>query len=165
MEQWRTVVHNGETYDNYEVSTEGRVRSLNYKRTGEIRVLKPHNNGYGYLQVALNSKHIKIHRLVAETFIPNPNNYSDVNHINENKHDNRVENLEWVSHKQNMCHGTCVERSTKARSKKVICIETNTIYDSISQAYHETGIPFQNISEVCKGKRQTAGGYHWKFVD
>lgn len=93
----------------YEVSNKGQVRSLNYKRTGEIKILKLRVNKYGYLQVHLskNGKHYakSIHRLVAQTFIPNPNNYSQVNHKDEKRDNNNVENLEWCNCKYNNNYG------------------------------------------------------------
>ena len=93
----------------YEVSNKGQVRSLNYKRTGEIKILKLRVDKYGYLQVHLskNGKHYakSIHRLVAQTFIPNPNNYSQVNHKDEKRDNNNVENLEWCNCKYNNNYG------------------------------------------------------------
>ena len=167
MEQWKTI--NG--YENYEVSTAGNVRN---KRTG--RILKPAKNR-GYLQVGLyneNGKHktFYIHRLVAIAFIPNPDNLPEVNHINENKEDNSVDNLEWISHKNNMSHGTRGERQGKAfkktlkekkiNYKKVYCVELDQEFDSITEAQEATGA--WNINRCCQGKQETAGGYHWKYV-
>ena len=169
MEEWRTVVIDGEVWDNYEVSNLGRVRSLNWRNSGKVKVLKQHDNGKGYLQVALSgggtTKYYLIHRLVVNAFIPNPNNYVEVNHIDENKSNNHVDNLEWITHKENMNHGTRTERSTKIRSKKIRCIETNEIYNSMAEVERKLGLNQGSISRVCNGKRKTCGGYHWEYVD
>lgn len=90
-------------YDNYLVSNYGRVLSKGdetnrYKRNFDT-ILSPANNGRGYLFVNIEGKDIYVHRLVAETFIPNPNNYLEINHKNENKQDNSVNNLEWCDKK------------------------------------------------------------------
>ena len=121
----------------------------------------------GYLQVALCQKTKQtfyIHRLVAETFIPNPHGLKEVNHINENKHDNRVENLEWISKKNNINYGTGKQRSAEQRGKQVRCVETGIIYESIKQASEKTGITQTTICNCCKGKQKTTGGLHWEYV-
>lgn len=95
--------------DRYEVSDRGRVRSLNYHRTGEIKELKTRVDRYGYLCISLpmegnRRKHFTIHRLVAIAFIPNPDNKPEVNHKDGNKKNNYPSNLEWVSMKENQRH-------------------------------------------------------------
>lgn len=113
MEIWKSI----KDYPDYEVSSYGRVRSIDRYITNSLnrtifyksKILKfSHNNKTGYNQVALyKNKKIKtfsIHRLVAETFIPNPNNYLEVNHIDGDKTNNHVENLEWVTRKENITH-------------------------------------------------------------
>ena len=169
-EQWRTCVYDGVVYDGYEVSTWGRVRSLNYKHTGKIEIIKQGDDGRGYLFVHLwknrKQKTCKVHRLVAIAFIPNPDNLPEINHINENKHDNRVENLEWCTRKYNINHGTRTERQAKTRGKKVRCIETGVIYDSTRHVECETGLAHSSICQCCKGQRyKTVGGFHWEYVD
>lgn len=165
MEQWKQVEIDSELW-NYEVSSLGNVRN---KSTG--RLLKPYDNK-GYLQVKLcknsnNHRVLYVHRLVANAFIPNPNNYTDVNHINEIKQDNRVENLQWLSHKENMSHGTQAERGQATKRKRyhtnqvfirVKYIDTGIIYDSIRQAERETGYKGAEIYDCCKR------GEHWEFI-
>lgn len=86
----------------YQVSNQGRVKSLDYNNTGEVKTLKLNKTGNGYLQVNLKGKILLVHRLVAESFIPNPDNKPCVDHINTIRDDNRVENLRWVTPKENM---------------------------------------------------------------
>ena len=120
MEEWRAVPG----YEGlYEVSSYGRVKSLKrYKsNNGGIplikeRILKPYNDKKGYLNVRLRNKNFKVHRLVAQAFIPNPNNLPQVNHKNEDKSDNRVDNLEWCTAKYNNTYGT---RQDKVRDTKI----------------------------------------------
>ena len=112
-EIWRPVVG----YEGlYEVSNIGRVRSLDrfYYRLHKGKVLSPTKDRYGYLTVTLNcngkSKTIKIHRLVAQAFLPNPDNLPQVNHKDEDKTNNNVDNLEWCTAKYNVNFGTRQER-------------------------------------------------------
>lgn len=109
--------------DLYEVSNLGRVKSLNYHLTGKERIIKPFKNKKGYLRVNLfrNGKQKKflVHRLVATAFIPNPNNLPQVNHRDEVKTNNFVENLEFCDAKYNANYGTHNVRSAASRSKPV----------------------------------------------
>lgn len=122
----------------YEVSSLGRVRSLNYRKTGKTQILKLVINKKGYLQVELwkegKKKNYKVHRLVAEAFLENPQNLPQVNHLDENKQNNNVENLEYCDLKYNCNYGTRNERMGKAKNKKVICLELNKIFESAKEA-------------------------------
>lgn len=158
----------------YQVSDLGRVKSLSRKRIDRNqilpeRILKPiFNKKRGYYQIYLRKNNIsctfKPHRLVAEAFIPNPDNLPEVNHKDENKVNNRVDNLEWCTSKYNSNYGTINNRIAKALSKPVKCVETNIVYKSVREANRQTKIDTTSISRVCRGKQQTAGGYHWKYV-
>lgn len=172
-EQWKPIIieKNGVVYDytnKYEVSNMGRVRSLNYRSNGGIEVLKLRERK-GYLNVGLcmngKQQQFLVHRLVATAFIPNPNNLPEVNHRNENKYDCSINNLEWCDRKYNVNYGTGHKRSTKTQSKKVICLETGVIYESTMDVQRKLGLFNSNINNVCKGKRKTAGGYHWMYLD
>ena len=113
-------------YEDYEVSNFSRVKSYKYdKENGKI--MKPYRDTKGYLQIDIsldgrkrkNRKHFVIHRLVAEAFIPNPDNLSQVNHKDENKENNRVDNLEWCTNEYNSRYGTKSERVAEKTRKPV----------------------------------------------
>lgn len=166
MEEWRDVVG----YEGlYKVSSLGRVKSLNYRNTGKEQILKPYKNNYGYLIVNLSKggkeRRALIHRLVAHAFIPNPYNLQFVNHKDENKLNNCVENLEWCDQGYNNRYGTRTERMAKKLSKPVMCVDTCVIYPSVHEAERDTGTHYQNIIKCCRGKRNIAGGFHWRYVE
>lgn len=163
MEVWKPV----EGWNNYEVSNFGQVRNC---RTG--RVLKPCDNGNGYLQVNLYENGLRkcyqIHRLVAIAFIPNPAGLPQVNHISEVPTDNRACNLEWCDAKYNNNYGSHNEKVALALSKPVeqYDLEGNYIRTWIGakEAERQTGICNSHISQCCNGKRKTAGGFIWRFA-
>jgi hypothetical protein len=157
-------------FPDYEVSNLGRVCSFKGKYP---KILKPGKNRYGYLYVILynGGKMIgkTIHRLVAEAFVPNTENKPQVNHIDENKGNNVAENLEWVTPMENSNHGTRNKRMAETKGKAVVQYTTNGVfmaeYLSIAEAGRVTGINQSHISEVCQGKRKTAGGYIWLYEE
>ena len=180
----------------YEVSNLGRVKSLNYNKTGKERIMKSYDNGKGYLKVQLfkegKDKGYYMHVLVATAFCENPEGYTEVNHINEIKSDNRAENLEWVSHEYNLNYGTRNKRAgkklkgrkqseehIKKRIKKMTnnpklskpVIGINKIsgliieFPSTQEASRQTGINHGNICACLKGKRNSAGGHIWFYAD
>lgn len=163
-----------EGYENYQISNLGNVKSLNYKRTGKDKILKPIKDKKGYLMVNLckqaKSKTYKIHRLVAQAFLPNQNNLPQVNHKDEDKQNNAASNLEWCTNKYNSNYGTRNQRVGKSninhtkRSKQVLCVENGVIYPSTMELQRQLGLPQQNISHCCNGKRKTCGGFHWCYV-
>ena len=155
----------------YEVSNFGRVKSLK-RNTATDRLLKPHNTKK-YLQVCLCKNGVKadklIHRLVAEAFIPNPDNLPEVNHKDENKLNNAVSNLEWISQIGNLRYGTRFERIGKAKSKAVRASNAEGVlvgeYASINEAAEKTGLAPINISRCCRGIYKRSGGYTWQYIE
>lgn len=152
----------------YQISNYGDVKSLNYLHTGNERILKPGNNGGGYLCVFLckNGKVKKffVHRLVAETFLENPENFPQVNHIDENKQNNVVTNLEWCSSQYNMTYNNKHLRN----AKKIACYKDNKlvkIYDAIVDVENDGFSHHQNVCSALKGRIKSAYGYSWKYID
>lgn len=165
----------------YEVSNYGNVRSVdrivkvkNYYRPIRGRVLKHVLGNSGYLFVRLSKgnkvKQVDIHRLVALAFIANPNNYIQVNHKDENKLNNRVDNLEWCSASYNINYGTRNERSSLKNSKPINQYDKQgkliNTYSSILDAGKQfsSKSAFSNISKAVTGKYKSAYGYVWKYV-
>ena len=159
----------------YQVSNEGRIKSIPHcikankhggKRIAEERIKNITIGWHGYLWVSLckngKSKTYSVHRLVAITFIKNPNEFPAVNHIDGNKENNHVSNLEWCTNHENQMHAS--RNGLLPRSKTVICIETGKLYQSSGEAERETGICGRNIRSACAGKYKTAGGHRWKWV-
>ena len=148
----------------YAATSCGRVWSYRRKK-----FLKPGNDGRGYKIVSLSKngerKTYKIHRLVVETYLPNPDNLPQVNHKDENKANNALQNLEYCDAAYNTNYGTGKERSAKARSKKIQCIETQEVFDSIKDAAKAINRSTGNICDCLAGRNKTTAGYHWKYYD
>ena len=168
----------------YQVSNLGRVKSLARFRVGKSgsntrmpeQLLKQSITKDGYKRVGLRNgyrqKYFFIHRLVAQAFIPNPDNLPQVNHIDENKANNCVDNLEWCSIVYNNTYGNrCTKMAATQMnrddlSKPVICVELGRTFHSINEAARFFGFSFPEcISRCCKLKYKTAYGYHWQYVD
>lgn len=197
METWMPIPG----YENeYMVSDLGRVRSLDRKvkkwdgvRTVYGKVLKG-SVRCGYPCVGLykngTSKYFSVHRLVASVFIPNPHNLPEVNHKDESRDNNAIDNLEWCDRKYNVNYGTCPERIGKHSgasrtgmprkrgkdSKKcvpVICVTTGERFYSRMEAANKYGINMKNITTCCKNRernphgkgRRTCGGMEWSYAD
>ena len=167
LEIWRDI----KNYEGiYEVSNLGRIKSISRNGTiKENRILKP-NKVMGYSQVGLQKyvtrKYKKIHRLVAEAFIPNPENKKEVNHKDGNKTNNCVDNLEWVTTSENQLHSYY---KLKNNIKSVIQLSLNNEiikeWESIAKVEQELKISNADICKCCKGKRKTAGGYKWRYKE
>ena len=154
-----------EGFEKYEVSNLGRVRNA---KSG--RILKPHLIQSGYLKHSLygydKRKNLLLHRILATAFIDNPEGKPCVNHIDENKLNNDLSNLEWCTERENVIHGTRTKRAAEKLSKKVIQLDLNdnvlNEFESMRQAERETGVSVGNISSCCNGKTKSAGGYKWR---
>ena len=150
----------------YQINSVGNIIN---KETGHI--IKPRINKDGYYRVILYKNHKKttmlVHRLVALTFISNPNNLPYINHKNEIKTDNRFSNLEWCDAKYNVNYGTAIDRRRIKRYKKVIQKnkqgEFIKLWDSIKEAGETLKINVHNISYCCSGKLASAGGFVWNY--
>lgn len=163
-EIWKPVVG----YEGlYEVSNLGRVKSLITSR-----ILKPGRHNIGYLIVSLTinkkSRMRYVHRLVAEAFIPNPDNLSVINHKDEDKTNNHYLNLEWCTQKYNNHYSKVWEKSSLIKNKKPILQFTKdgefvAEYPSGYSAYKLTNIHQTSISACCRGKLKSAGDYIWRF--
>ena len=153
-------------HNKYEASTFGRIRNT---KTLHIKTIIFDGNyckfGYDYSVNKVRYKGwYRVHRAIAETFLPNPDNLPQVNHKDENKTNNNVWNLEWCSRKYNMNYGTMRERGARKIGKAVQCIETGITYWCANEAERQTGIWATHIREACKNNKRTAGGYHWQNV-
>ena len=157
----------------YQISNMGNVKSLNYLRTGKESILKPQKTGKEYLYVYLykdgKSKGYRIHRLVATAFCENPEGYTEVNHINEDKADCRAENLEWCSRSYNLSYNGRAKKVAEKKSKPVIAIhKINGLilkFPSAHEASRQLRIASNNICECCQGKRKSIGGFYWYYED
>ena len=151
----------------YQISNLGRVKSLGNNKTRKEKILKSSKNTNGYLLVNLHKegkqKHYYIHRLVVIAFIPNPDNLSQVNHINEDKTDNRVENLEWCDSKYNLNYGTRTEKTQKPILQFNLDGKFIKKWDSAIQVERELGFNQGNIGKCCKGKIKSAYGFKWRY--
>jgi hypothetical protein len=149
----------------YAVTSCGKVWS--YRKN---KFLKPLTHNNGYLRVNIYSANRKcktcmLHRLVAETYLANPTNLPQVNHKDENKLNNCLNNLEFCTAAYNNSYGTHVSRTAEAHSSPVYCVELNTCYKSIADAASALQISKGNLCSVIKGNRTTAGGYHWRLAN
>ena len=163
--------------DGYLVHRDGSIYKLNYNRTKTMRRIKQWQNSDGYLKFNCNGKTTFAHRFVAECFLPNPNNLPFINHKNEIKNDNRVENLEWCNHKYNVNYGTRnkrsgisnlkVQRNNPKKSKKVFQYTLNKVlikeWVSLSEIGRVLGFGIGHISSCCLGKRKSAYDYFWTY--
>ena len=154
----------------YEVSDKGRVKSIGY---GKERILRPGRAGGGYLMVNLckngEKKKFLVHRLVSQTFIPNPDNLPQVNHKDENPSNNYVQNLEWCDQKYNANYGTRTKRQSEKLSKPVLQYTESGAFvrewKSTRDVQRKLNYNNGNISKCCTGKRKSAYGFIWKFKD
>lgn len=187
MELWRDAPG----HEGYQVSNEGRVKSLAREivyKDGRIKhqkekLLKPQTVVGGYLRICLSKdgkkEYPKVHRLVAQAFLPNPHGYTEVNHKDENKTNNTVwvnedgsvdlekSNLEWCTHEYNMNYGTRNQRSAEGRSKKVYQYTLDGTLVKIWKSTQEcgrNGFGQGNVAACCRGELDKYKGFRWSYV-
>lgn len=177
MEIWKDI----KGYEGlYQVSSYGRVMSLGNGKSGKSiqRIMKPHKTNKGYLQVGLCKdgvrKLFKIHRLVAAAFIPNLLDYTQVNHRDENKENNHIDNLEYCDNTYNYHYGTRIERVSEINknnscSRPIIQYELDGTFvrewPSIRETKRECGYNNRGIIGCCNGEFKTAYGYIWRYKE
>lgn len=170
----------------YEVSNFGRVRSLDMVlpmiangvvttrvRHGVLRKFHKGHTGYDYVMLRKQGhpRNCRVHRIVAQAFIPNPNNLPEVNHKDENKSNNRADNLEWCTSSYNHRYGTTIERAADKIRRPVFQLSMDgqiiKRYNSVTEAEKATGVTTSTISGCCKGSygHKSAGGYRWRYAD
>lgn len=187
MEEWKDI----KGYDGlYQVSNLGRVKSLGNDKSRKEKILKAETTKGGYLRVNLykkmKGKHMLIHRMVADAFIPNPENKPYIDHIDGNPFNNSIDNLRWCTHKENMNNPIAKQRIgefmkghsvSQELREKIRDTHRKSIYQidkinehiirewpSIIDAERELGIDHRKISNCCNGKRKTAGDFIWKYA-
>lgn len=184
MEIWKEIVYDGVTYDGYQVSNLGRVKSLNYNHTGIEKILRPgKDNGYFIVSLCKDGKKktLLVHRLVATAFLPNPDNKPEVNHkiegdegktmnfvfsnedgsINEGK-----TTIEWCTSEENNNYGSHNERMAKTKSKKVLQLtksgelirEWSSTNECGRNGFHQGA-----VVKCCNGKRKTHKGFRFMY--
>ena len=190
IEIWKTAVYDGELYEDFEVSNLGRVKNLNYRNTGKERLVKTSEDKNGYFQVNLRKngeyKTCKVHRLVAQTFLPNPENKPCINHKIQGKEGKKINmvifnedgtidkertTIEWVTYKENNDYGTHNERVAKANtngklSKPVLQLslsgELIREWPSTAEC-GRNGFKRGHVAECCLGKRKTHKGFRFMY--
>lgn len=173
-EIWKPIPN---TNNKYEASNLGNIRSF---YSGKPLIKKQNKSKKGYMRVRMLKKTCNVHRLILKAFKPVPNDEKlVVNHIDGNKSNNNINNLEWCTQKYNIFHSNmlgkhyvftdndrekCKEKRLNSLRKKVLCIETQEIFVSISAAARAKNTYVQSICNCCNKKIKSAGGYHWMYA-
>lgn len=162
-------------FPNYLVSSHGRVITIRkynngkYERCFKERKQQINYKGYKIIRLYNKGKYktFSVHRLVAQAFISNPDNKPQVNHIDENKQNNHVYNLEWMNNEENARYGTRGKRIGDKHKRKIVGVNNKgekIIYNSLKDA-EKDGFVYQAISGVCRGNRKSHKGYTWHYLD
>ena len=175
MERWKVI----KGFEKYSVSDTGEVKS---NKNDHIKANRIDRRGYNDISLYKNGQehHKKVHRLVAEAFVDNPEGKDFVNHKDGNKLNNSKDNLEWVTHSENMKHayatglakphptyGMLGKKNPNggAKGKPIRCIENDTIYKSTAECARSMGLKDKAITETLKGRQKTHRGYHFEYSD
>lgn len=167
-EEWKTI----RGYSNYQVSNFGRVKSLSYRRTGKEKILSQKQTKCGYMAFWLYDSGVRkmplVHRLVAESFLPNPEDKPQVNHIDGDKTNNQANNLEWVTQSENEKHAFRTGLKRKPINKyKVAQYNTDgkliKLWKSAKEVKEALGISKAQIGFCANGKQKTSHGFIWKY--
>lgn len=155
-EIWKKI----DEYPLYFASNMGQIKNI---ETEHILVGGFDKDGYRQVTLQTGEKQVcrRVCRLIAKTFIPNPNNLPCVNHKDENKENDCVKNLEWCTYKYNNNYGDHLTPISRA----VWCVELRKKFKSMRKAEYETGVPHSNISRCCRGEITHAGGYRWELYN
>ena len=162
-EEWKPI----EGFEDYQVSTCGRAKSLKWGKERILRTKK--TRGYLCVNLYKEGKQYskRVHRLVAETFIPNPNNLPEVNHKDENPNNNHVENIEWCTSEYNHNYGTRIERIAKAKSKAVFQYSLDGTllqeFPSVNEVERQLGFAHGGIASCCRGECKKVYGFIWRY--
>ena len=166
------IYHGKDLGDLYLISNTGEIKGI---KINKIRKKNINKQGYYFVGISLGSRSekrlIKIHRAVAETFIHNNDKSLIVNHIDGNKLNNHVDNLEWCTHKENTKHA--IDTGLYRSNKKIVCLNTSQIFNSITDASKWCGYSISNISDYCVNEKRKYAGRHpetneplqWKAYD
>ena len=163
---WKKFIYEGQETD-YSVSTEGEVR----KDTTNYILSQSSQQDYKFVGLIINGKQkrMRVHRMVALTFIDNPDNKPYVNHINGNRSDNNVENLEWVTPSENTQHAVNTGLFKSGRARAVVQYNLNgeqmATFESASEAARQTGGSQSKITMCCRRQRDSANDYQWRYYD
>ena len=182
-EIWKTVIVDGVEHPRYKVSSYGRIICLKWHRTGKPRLCRLSVEGYGYLVVRIDGVTKRVHRIVAETFISNPEHKPEVDHINTTRTDNRIENLRWCTQRENDNNPLSRKHKRENHAKPWLgklgadCPNSIQIvqlaldgkfirkWSAAAEIERELGIPNGNIIKCCRGKLKSAGGFKWMYYE
>ena len=151
-------------FPNYKIDRFGNVVNKNGL------VLKQETARNGYKRVSLSNKEVKhkhmlVHRLVAESYNPNPNNYPQVHHRDEDRANNHADNLEWCTSLDNLLYSGIIDKASIAKFHKIICHETGEIFNSIKEACDKYNLHHSNLVACCTGRRAKCGGKTWSYYE